>query len=391
MYATCLFCHAHLGGNEDVPTCLVGRRLAFDPARGRLWVVCTRCGCWNLTPLDERWEAIDRCEVLFRGTRLRVSTDNIALARLRSGLELVRIGPALFPEIAAWRYGDRLGHAAWRRGADERRDGLVRRGGRFLARQAERALAGSVASLGLSDDALLHVRIFRREHRVLARGVDDGGRPLLIRYRHLRDASLIRPDREHPWRLVVRHDGGVATLAETGGLRTAATLLAALNGRMAARGDVRDAVAKLDAAGDPDGFFTRVAALAMRTSWGRFPDAPDTGRALPVGISFAERLAVQLANRSFWARGGTGSEPETRLYRLPVVDRLALEMAANEDSERRAVEGELEALRDAWREAEEIAAIADAMFDDDVLQAFKARVAPAPGEPAIRHSMDEPS
>jgi hypothetical protein len=109
----------------------------------------------------------------------------------------------------------------------------------------------------------------------------------------------------------------------------------------------------------------------MRTSWGRFPDAPDAGPVLPARASFAERLAMQLANRSFWAHGGTGSEPQRRLYHLPVVDRLALEMAANEDAERRAFAGELEALREAWREAEEIAAISDAMFTDEVFEEFK--------------------
>ena len=123
MYATCLFCNTHLGANEAIPTCPVGRRLAFDPAKGRLWVVCARCGRWNLTPLDERWEAIEGCERLFRATRLRVSTDNIALAQTRVGLELVRIGPALFPEIASWRYGARLR----RLDRDAPAGGLVRR------------------------------------------------------------------------------------------------------------------------------------------------------------------------------------------------------------------------------------------------------------------------
>jgi hypothetical protein len=41
---------------------------------------------------------------------------------------------------------------------------------------------------------------------------------------------------------------------------------------------------------------------------------------------------------------------------------LALEMVTHEDAERRALEGELHLLEDAWREAEEIAAIADAML-----------------------------
>src|SRR6266581_93770 len=109
MYSTCLFCHADLGSNESIEPFPLGRRLAFDASKGRLWVVCRKCERWNLTPLEERWEAIEECERLFAGTRLRVSTDNIGLAKLREGLELVRIGDALRPEMAAWRYGDQFG------------------------------------------------------------------------------------------------------------------------------------------------------------------------------------------------------------------------------------------------------------------------------------------
>jgi hypothetical protein len=46
-------------------------------------------------------------------------------------------------------------------------------------------------------------------------------------------------------------------------------------------------------------------------------------------------------------------------------------MAANEDIERRALMGELEALHAAWKDAEEIARIADEMFADEVLDEFK--------------------
>src|SRR3954471_5674881 len=105
MYSTCIFCHAPLGANEVVERFPVGRRLAFDAGRGRLWVVCRKCERWNLSPLDERWEAIEEGERLFRDTRLRVSTDNIGLARISEGLELVRIGSPPRPEMAAWRYG----------------------------------------------------------------------------------------------------------------------------------------------------------------------------------------------------------------------------------------------------------------------------------------------
>jgi hypothetical protein len=109
MFSTCIFCHASLGANAVIEPFPVGRRLAFDPTRGRLWVVCRHCERWNLSPLDERWEAIEDCERRFRATRLRMSTDNIGLARIADGMTLVRIGTPLRPELAAWRYGDQFG------------------------------------------------------------------------------------------------------------------------------------------------------------------------------------------------------------------------------------------------------------------------------------------
>ena len=51
MYATCLFCHAPLGANEEIEHFPVGRRLAFDSVKGRLWVVCRKGERWNLSPL----------------------------------------------------------------------------------------------------------------------------------------------------------------------------------------------------------------------------------------------------------------------------------------------------------------------------------------------------
>ncbi len=49
---------------------------------------------------------------------------------------------------------------------------------------------------------------------------------------------------------------------------------------------------------------------------------------------------------------------------LTTTERIALEIAVHEDAERQAMHGELQALEDAWRDAEEIAAIADEMFPD---------------------------
>jgi hypothetical protein len=371
MYSACLFCSAHLGENDLLPTFPVGRRVAFDEAKGRLWVVCLRCARWNLTPLEERWEAIEGCERLYRGTRLRASTDNIGLAQLRSGFEIVRIGPALLPEIASWRYGARL----LQRDSNEQRDvGLIVRSTRLIARSAASAVVRSAYAAGLGSDVVLRMHTFGRSGAMLARAADEHGHAVTIRYAHIETAELIRPERHEPWRLRVQHDHGEATLTDAPGLRVAGKMLATLNFGAATEEDIERAAAKLDDAGDPEHYFSRVASLAIRTSWGRDPNAPLEVAAEPAARSFAERLALRLATRSFWAHGGTGSQELATLHRLPAIDRLALEMAANEDFERRALAGELAALRDAWRDAEEIAAIADNLLADEALAEFKRRL-----------------
>src|SRR5215831_13219232 len=106
MYSTCLHCHKSLGRNEAVEHFPVGRRLAFDGAKGRLWVICQHCARWNLTPIEERWEAVEESERMFRAQRLRAQTDNIGLVRLPDATQLIRIGQPLRPEFAAWRYGE---------------------------------------------------------------------------------------------------------------------------------------------------------------------------------------------------------------------------------------------------------------------------------------------
>ena len=78
MYTICLFRHHRLGANDEIEHCQIGSRLTFDAARGRLWVVCPQCARWNLTPIEERWEAIEECERSFRAARVQASTDEIA-------------------------------------------------------------------------------------------------------------------------------------------------------------------------------------------------------------------------------------------------------------------------------------------------------------------------
>ena len=65
--------------------------------------------------------------------------------------------------------------------------------------------------------------------------------------------------------------------------------------------------------------------------------------------------------------GGETLTPEGREKPVSDLDLVApfdLEMAANEDAERRALQGELKSLAESWREAEEVAAIADHLLDD---------------------------
>jgi hypothetical protein len=86
----------------------VGRSLAFDPFRGRLWVICRACRSWNLAPLLERWEPLEELERLFERVRVEASSENVALGRARDGTHLLRVGRVERREFAFWRYTRRL-------------------------------------------------------------------------------------------------------------------------------------------------------------------------------------------------------------------------------------------------------------------------------------------
>ena len=339
MYSTCLFCSGSLGTNEVVEELPVGRRLAFDAARGRLWVVCRRCERWNLTPIEERWEAIETCERLFRETRLRVSTDNIGLGRVREGLELVRIGAALRPEFAAWRYGDQFGRRRRRHllltGA-----GVAAGVGIVIAGPVMGLVAGSSWAL-MNVANTVHNVVEARRIRVRLR-VPNVAQPLLLRRRELQGVSLVADEAGAGWTLRVpsandygprmmasfseaaKREGSYMpiTLAGRAALDAAGQLLPHLNAAGARRGAVQAAVQLIEATGEPEHLF---ASLASRTD-----ASPGSDAAL--------------------------------LHAQPVEVRLALEMAAHEEAERRAMSGELALLAAAWREAEEIAAIADQLL-----------------------------
>ena len=317
MYSTCLFCHRSLGGNDLIEHFPIGRKLAFDSAKGRLWVVCAACGQWNLTPLEERWEAVEDCERLFERAKRRVSTDQIGLARIAERMELVRIGDPLRPEFASWRYGARF------RARTQR---AVVAGASVVGIAVALSAVGiSVgAFLGSGGSAFIGLRKLLNRRSELAHAESTLVRMLERRAGRVRGPvtiHLLPGEGGERWALRLASTNATLDLHGSDALHTAHLVLPATNPHGAWWWSLRQAVAHLEDVGDPQRFFEKARELASHTGRHHSP-----------------------------------------LHQYPAHVRLALEMAAHEESERLAMQGELAVLEQAWREAEEIAAIADDMF-----------------------------
>jgi hypothetical protein len=329
LYSTCLFCNQPLGANEVVEAFPVGRRLAFDAARGRLWVVCRKCERWNLSPLDERWEAVETCERLFRDTRMRASTENIGLARLREGLELVRIGAPQRPEFAAWRYGDQFGR--------RRKRAIVYAAGgvAVLGAVVVGGAAAGVFSGGLLSQTGNFVNLFVNARTRVKLRTPEGG-VIKLKNPDLQNTSFVPPGADEQWRVIIGKKKPRVFEGEEAE-RVAGIIVPKLNTMGGNTKNVQEAVRQLEASGGPEGFL-RSPLLDPRVG------GPQIG-----------------ARRGRKALRGVGpdGEPVLHVAKLPTPTRLAVEMALHEEQERRALEGELKALELAWQEAERIAAIAD--------------------------------
>ena len=107
MYTSCAFCNGAFGGDGGPSGLGVGRRMAFDEWRGRLWVICASCSRWNLAPLDDRLERIEAVARVAREGRVAASTDQVSLIRW-GAYDLVRVGKPPRIEYATWRYGERI-------------------------------------------------------------------------------------------------------------------------------------------------------------------------------------------------------------------------------------------------------------------------------------------
>ena len=356
MYSACMFCHRPLGANQVIEPFPVGRRLAFDARKGRLWVVCRKCERWNLSPFEERWEAVEECERQFREARKRVASENIGLARLDEGLELVRIGEPLRPEFAAWRYGDQFGR--------RRRNNMLLVGGGIVAVGA--VAVGGIATGAFAGGGYGIYQLFEavaniyRARRVVARIPLRDGRRYTVRGRDLKGVYL-SPGSEPGtgWSLHLPPLGGTQSAQAAEGnidglfrllaegasappppqpvrlddheaMHAMALLMPRINAAGGNKTQVQDAVRRIEDRGDPS-VFLGWAAVESKT---------------------LSRLRTA---------GGPGTKGAGMLATLPLSTRLAIEMAVHEEAERNALEGELALLELAWKDAEEIAAIADTL------------------------------
>ena len=318
-----MYCTKPLGANEVVETFPVGRRLAFDAARGRLWVICARCERWNLTPLEERWEAVETCERIFRGTRVRVSTENIGIARHPEGLTLVRIGEPLRPEFAAWRYGDQFGRRR-RKYILYGAAATVVVGGIYVG-----GFAVGLVTLGTLGVVNLPVQVANlwMNLRPLVKLHPDGGQVIKLSRNDLWGTRIQPSDDEPGFKVQIRkgkiQKGKKTWFEGTEALRFAGAILPRMNDAGGTKQTVQRAVDRIEAAGHPERFLVDLAGLNL-----------------------------------YHARNG---EPGY-ISKMPGQTRLAVEMALHEEQERRALEGELWLLERAWKEAEEIAEISDSLL-----------------------------
>ncbi|HEX2167290.1 MAG TPA: hypothetical protein VHG09_08695 [Longimicrobiales bacterium] len=377
MYTHCIFCSADLLRNETIEEFPIGSRLAFDAFKGRLWAVCPRCARWNLAPIETRWEAVESAEKLFRDARVRVHSENIGIAHLPDGTRMIRIGEALPLETAAWRYGD---HAVRRQRRMWLGAGGSVVGASALAVGGIPLLAAAGAPVfvaGIGVQIVANYWLLRSQLRPVYRVPADlspNGQEVILRHAHAAFCRVVPDDSEHGFAMEVplplpprreEKDGVVRwtplpPLRVQGGEaeRMLERVLVGANPRGFGRRRLRAAVERLSAAGEPRRLFRELA----RQEAGVFPAwmAHNTNRNTPPDL----RGGMQRFIGTFRGERIAGAPTPGPKRVLPRADVLALEMALHEETERRALAGELRMLEAAWREADEIATIADALPDD---------------------------
>ncbi len=372
MYSTCIHCQSDLGRNDLIEHLPIGRRIAFDAATGRLWVICSSCARWNLVPFESRYEAIEAGEKLYRGATQRMSTGEIGLAKTSEGTELVRIGKPIRPEMAAWRYGRNFTRRRWMYATTiAPASALLAFGGSayvFLTygsfggvnSVAGSALPGTL--IGMLTHAIQHRYIITRTKsritvndevtnvsRMMARQVivepsDDAGARvwLPIVPERIEDYSWLRAfslTNGLAHLIMTRRKGAHAAIAQPG-FPTHHTLVEGDDAQRA----LRIILPLLNESG------SNTQQVAEATAH--------------ISSTHVTEQRVLFGGRNSWDR-----LTRSDLASVYKPRRLALEMLVHEQSERRWLAGELLDLELEWRTANEIAAIADSILRDPAVEA----------------------
>jgi hypothetical protein len=317
MYTRCLFCHEAFKPNESLEHFPLGHRLAFDPSRGRLWIVCQGCRRWSLAPIEDRWEALEEIEKLAtdRG-RLLSQTENISLVRAEN-IDLVRVGRARLVEEAWWRYGKELKD----RRSRYRKANII---------EGATIVGLTVATGGMwwmfGGDTLNNFIRWRQFGSSAWRGsaaCERCGKPISeIRFKDSNRLSVVPGD---------QNDFALHMQCRNCRSKTHA-----------------DAVIRIDGV-------TAQHVLRRTLAWRHHEGASDKR------VTEATRLIDEVGSADALTRSVAG-----RALSLDKLDdkknrteAIALEIALNDDAERRLLEMELSELETRWQEEEEIASIID--------------------------------
>jgi hypothetical protein len=237
------------------------------------------------------------------------------------------------------------------------------------------AAAGAPVALSLVGLQLAGTWLMvRNEHRPLMRleGTDSpNGEPVVIRQMQSRYARLVPPESGSGPALVIPSPLPPRREAIAGRVRWVPAPEIRLEGEKAQRlldrtlvlanawglsaRRVGTAVERLAAEGGAEAFLERVS----HSNAGLFPQRLQTNNA-----TFDPRGGWQRFVGTFKGEMIQGHRLPNPPRSLPRVETLALEMALRDEAERRALQGELKLLEQAWKEAEEIAQIADALPDE---------------------------
>ena len=317
MFTSCAFCSGALGGDGGDSGLGVGRRFAYDGWKSRAWVICQRCARWNLTPFDERLDVIAALDRMAAAGRVAATSEQVALIRL-GAYDVVRVGQPPRPEMATWRYGERIKARQREKMKVVVPVAIVVVGlsvaVNIAAGGSMGAFIGQVPNL---SNAIYTGIVGNRKIAIDPPICSRCGRVMVLRAKHVKEARLQHTTRADLALLLIcpRCKGEGALLegadAETA-LRSGLTYLNLRHSRRLKK-KASEAALQVDAYGGPEAFLTRQALREVKVSTYRGAEA------------------------------------------------LALEMSVDEQAELRELERQ-------WRDAEEIADIADNLLVDPTIE-----------------------